>query len=464
MYGANVGLEIGKRALMAQQLSLNLTGHNIANVNTPGFSRQSSIMEANIPMVLPFGSVGTGVDVGDIRRIRSLFLDQQFRSESHKLGKWRFLNQTWSQVESIYNEPEETGLSALMDKFWNSWQDLANNPESESARVAVREQASILVNSFHHLSTQLRDLRESLDADINTMVQQTNNMAAQIADLNQSIASAELTGNTANDLRDRRDYLVDQLSRYVNVGVLEQSNGSYTVFLGGMALVDGSTSLQIGTETQSGGASVTTRIFFQGTGIDIEHSGGELEGILEARDTIVVERQAEMDLLARELVVAVNEIHRAGYGLGGDTDIDFFDPDTTGAADIELNSLILQDVNYIAASLNGEIGDNSNALALASLRETLILKNGQATFNEYYSSVIGKIGIKAQEAQNLEQNQLALMFQIENARQSTSGVSLDEEMANMIRYQHAFEAAARVISAMDSALDTIINRMVSFTG
>ncbi len=463
MYGANIGLEIGKRAIMAQQLALNITGHNIANVNTPGFSRQRAIMNSNIPMVLPFGSLGTGVDVSDIRRIRSLFLDQQFRSESHKLGKWRFLNQTWSQVESIYNEPEDTGLSALLDSFWNSWQDLANNPESESARVAVREQASILVNSFHHLSTQLRDLRESLDADINTMVLQINNTAAQIADLNQSIVSAELTGNIANDLRDRRDYLVDQLSQSVNVGVLEQSNGSYTVLLGGMALVDGSSSLQIATETQSGGTSVTTRIFFQGTGIDIEHPSGQLEAILEARDTIVVERQAEMDLLATELVAAVNEIHRAGYGLGGETGIDFFDPNTTGAADIELNPLILQDVNYIAASLNGEIGDNSNALDMASLREALILKNGQATFNEYYASVIGKIGIRSQEAQNLEQNQMALMFQIENARQSTSGVSLDEEMANMIRYQHAFEAAARVISAMDSALDTIINRMVSFT-
>lgn len=462
MYGANVGLEIGKRALLAQQLSLNITGHNIANVNTPGFSRQSAIMESNTPMLLPFGSLGTGVDVSDIRRIRSLFLDQQFRSESHKLGKWRFLNQTWSQVESIYNEPEETGLSALLDSFWNSWQDLANNPESESARVAVREQASLLVNSFHHLSTQLRDLRESLDADINTMVLQVNNTAAQIADLNQSIVSAELTGNPANDLRDRRDYLVDQLSQFVNVGVLEQSDGSYTVLLGGMALVDGTSSLQIATETQSGGTSVTTRVFFQGTGIEIEHSGGEFEGILEARDTIVVERQAEMDLLATELVAAVNEIHRAGYGLGGETAIDFFDPNTTGAADIELNPQILEDVNYIAASLNGEIGDNSNALDMAALREALKLHDGQATFNEYYASVIGKIGIKSQEAQNLEQNQMALMFQIENARQSTSGVSLDEEMANMIRYQHAFEAAARVISAMDSALDTIINRMVSF--
>ena len=461
MYGANVGLEIGKRALMAQQLSLNLTGHNIANVNTPGFSRQSAIMQTNLPMVTTLGSLGTGVEINDIRRIRSVFLDQQFRSESHKLGQWSFLNQTWTQIESIFNEPDDTALSGVMDSFWNSWQDLANNPESESARVAVREQAAILVNSFHHLSGQLRDLRNSLNSDVDTEVQQINDAAGMIADLNQLIATAELTGNTANDLRDRRDLLVDQLSQWINVSILEQPNGTYTVLAGGMALVDGNSSLKIGVETQSAGDTVTSRVFFEGTGIDVLKPGGELEGILEARDHIVIDRQNELDLLARELAAAVNEIHRAGYGLHDSTGINFFDPDITGAGDIEIDSLILQDVNYIAAGLNGEVGDNSNALNLAALRNSLKMDNGLSTFSGYYDSQVGKIGIKSREAANIEQNQMALVYQIENARQSLSGVSLDEEMANMMKFQHAYEAAARVISIMDSALDTVINRMAT---
>ncbi len=459
MYGTNVGLEIGKRALMAQQLSLNLTGHNIANVNTPGFSRQSAIMKSNMPMFTTLGSLGTGVEVTEIRRLRSVFLDQQYRSESHKLGQWGFLSQTWSQIESIYNEPDETGLSGTMDKFWNAWQDLADNPESESARVAVREQGIMLADSFHHLSGQLKDLRDSLNTDIGTMVQQINITSAQVADLNQLIATAELTGHTANDLRDRRDYLVDQLSGWVNIGTIEQDNGSLTVLIGGMALVDGNSSLDIGLEIQSAGSTVTSRIYFEGTSIDIDRPGGVLEGLIEARDVIVVERQEELDLLAMGLVSAINEVHRAGYSLGNETGFDFFDPNTTGADDIAVDSLILQDVNNIAASLNGEIGDNSNALNLASLRESLKMQGGQATFNEYYSSMIGKIGIKSQQASNVEQNQMALLYQIENARQSLSGVSLDEEMANMMKFQHAYEAAARVITVMDSALDTIINRM-----
>jgi len=459
MYGANIGLEIGRRALLAQQLSLNLTGHNIANVNTPGFSRQDAIYSTAEPMNPGFGNVGTGVSIDEIRRIRSSFLDQQFRSESHRLGKWQFLASTWQQVEGVFQEPGDTGLSAQMDKFWNSWQDLANNPESESARVALKEQASLLANSFHQLSNQLEDLQDSLDADIVTLSSQINGTAQQIAELNGSIAAAELTGHSANDLRDRRDYLVDQLSQWVNVSVLEQPSGSYTVLMGGMAIVDGTSNLELDTEVQSGGSGVAHRLFFKGTGIDVLNPGGTLEGILEARDTVVVERQAELDLMATELVSAVNNIHRQGYGLNGETDIDFFDPNTTGAKNIQLNYLISSDVSNIAAGLNGETGDNSNALGMAALRDQLIMRNGQVTFNEYYGAIVGKVGVKTNEAKNKETNQIALVSQIMNSRESLSGVSLDEEMANMIQFQHAYEAAARVITVMDSALDTIINQM-----
>ncbi len=459
MYGPNVGLEIGRRALIAQQLSLNLTGHNVANVNTPGFSRQDGIFSNNDPMLTTFGSLGTGVQITDIRRMRSVFLDQQFRSESHKLGRWQFLSQTWNQIEGIVNEPEDTGLSAQLDEFWNGWQDLANNPQSESARVALREQALLLVNSFHHLSTQLKDLRDSLDSEITTMTEQINTISAQIADLNGQIASAELTGHQANDLRDRRDYLVDTVSQWVSVSVIPQPSGSYTVLLGGMALVDGTGYLSLGTETQSDGVNVTHRVFLENTGIDITHPGGQMEGLLEARDEVVVNQQDQLDILARELVKGVNEIHRLGVDLDGNTGIDFFDPDTTGADDIGLHHLILEDVNHISAGLNSEEGDNSNALNIAALRDALRLNNGQATFGEYYNSIIGKIGVQSQEAQNLEQNQQALVSQIANSKESLSGVSLDEEMANMIQFQHAYEAAARIITVMDSALNTVINQM-----
>ena len=459
MYGATVGIEIGKRALQAQQLSLNITGHNIANVNTPGYTRQQAILTSNRPLTLPFGSVGTGVDISDIRRVRSLFLDSQMRGETQKLGKWSLMSDSWTQVESIFSEPEDTGFSAVMDQFWTSWQDLANNPQSEAARIAVREQGNLLVDSFHHISSQLADLKQSLDTDIGKITTEINNIAGQIANVNQSIMTSELNGNVANDLRDRRDYLVDQLSEYVDVTVIEQTGGSSTVMLGSMALVEGNSHVDLVTKVEGTKQNYLHSVVFKGTGISVNHPGGRLEGLLEMRDTNIAGKQAELDTLARELVKAVNDVHGGGYGSRGSTGINFFNASTTGAADIALDFQITQDVNNIAAGITTEPGDNGNALNISALRNLLIVNGGDATFNDYYNSIIGDIGIKSREASALLSNQQALVTQIDNSRQSLEGVSLDEEMATMIEQQHAYSAAAKVVTAMDEALDTVINRM-----
>ena len=459
MYGINVGFEIGKRALLAQQFSLNLTGHNIANVNTPGFTRQQAIMVSTEPLRSASGNFGTGVEVTGIRRLRTLFLDEQYRQESQSLGRWETLSNSWGQIERVYSEPSDTGFSSFMDNFWNSWQDLAANPDSLAARVAVREQASLVVNSMHQLSEQLEDFQQSLDEDIQKSVQYINTLGQQLASLNDSIATAELTGQTANDLRDRRDYLVDELSQYVNVDVLEQSDGSYTVHIGSMALVDGTDVSELRTEVVEQSATVIHTVHFSNSSARPEITNGKLAGLLEARDEVVPERINELDELAVALVENINELHRGGCGVDGHDGRDFFDANTTGASDIKLDDLILQDSGYIAASLNGEPGDNSNALRIAGLRNTLTMRGGTATFADYYNSIVGIVGVRTREADDMYQNQESLVFHIENSRQSLEGVSLDEEMTNMINFQHAYEAAARVITTMDEAMDTIINGM-----
>jgi flagellar hook-associated protein 1 len=459
MYGANVGLEIGKRALMAQQLALNIAGNNIANVNTPGYTRQQAILKNSLPLQLPFGSGGTGVDIAEIRRNRSYFLDQQLRGETQKLGKWSLLSQSWTQVESIFNEPDDTGLSGQLDKFWTSWQDLANNPESQAARIAVKEQTVLLTNSFHHLSTQLNDMQVSIDNDISQTTTDVNSYASQIADLNQSIVTSELTGAKANDLRDRRDELVDELSQLVDVSTNEQNDGSVTVYMDSMALVEGNSHQNLTTTTESNGTSVVHTVRFGGVGIDLGKIGGKLEGMINTRDDVIMKKSQELDNLATGIAKAVNGIHRAGIGGNGSTNIDFFDPKMKGASDINLNSVIVDNVAYIAAGKNGQAGDNSNALDISALRNSMSMSGDKSTFGDYYNSVIGEVGTRTKEASSVEQNQQALVTQIENSRQSVGGVSLDEEMANMIQYQHAYEAAARIISTMDSTLNTIINGM-----
>ncbi len=459
MYGINVGLEIGKRALLAQQYSLNITGHNIANVNTPGFTRQQAVLNSTNPMRSALGSFGTGVEITDIRRLRSVFLDQQFREESQTMGKWQTLEQGWSQVERIYNEPSETGFSTVLDDFWNSWQDLSTNPDSQAARVSVKEQASLVINAFHQFSNQLEDFTTSVDNDIVKSVGYINNMADQVAALNESIATSELTGNTANDLRDRRDYLIDELSNYVNVDTIEQSNGNFTVLVGSMALVDGNQVNSLRVEVTEQGSRTVKEVMFTGSSATPNINNGQLAGLMELRDEVLVERQIELDQLAVELVGKINELHREGYGLDGGKGRDFFDSSTTGAEDIELDILIEENDNYVAASLNGEVGDNSNALKIAGLRTSLTMNGGTASFGDFYNAIVGTVGVRTSEAANISANQKTLVFNIETDRQSVEGVSLDEEMTNMIKFEHAYSAAARVITAMDNALDTIINRM-----
>ena len=459
MYGINVGLEIGKRALLAQQFSLNITGHNIANVNTPGFTRQQSIMSSTMPLTSAQGSFGTGVEVIDIRRLRSIFLDKQYREESQSNGKWQTLSQGWGQIERIYTEPSDMGFGNVMDNFWNSWQDLAASPDSVAARVSVKEQANLMIDALHQFSDQLTDFQGSVDEDITKTVDYINNIGQQIASLNDSIARAELTGQTANDLRDRRDYLVDELTQYVNSEAIEQDDGTYRVLIGSMALVDGNHATVLQTSSKEQGDYIISDILFSGSSAMPEINNGQLSGLLEMRDKVIPERQKELDDLAMGLVQKVNEYHRQGYGGDGEIGRNFFDPNTTGAADIKLDDLIIDNDNYIAASSNGEIGDNSNALRIASLRNELVMDSETSTFGDYYSGVIGKIGVRTREAENVSKNQESLVFHIEESRQSVEGVSLDEEMTNMIKYEHAYEAAARVITAMDEALNTVINGM-----
>ncbi len=459
MYGINVGLEIGKRALLSQQFSLNVTGHNIANVNTPGFTRQQAMLSATNPLWSAEGSFGTGVEVTDIRRLRTQFLDDQFRQESESAGRWQMLSQGWGQIERIFAEPSDTGFSSVLDEFWNSWQDLATNPDSQAARVSVKEQANILINALHQSTDQLNDFRRSLDDDIQKTVGYVNNIANQLAALNDSINTAELSGHVANDLRDRRDYLIDELSSYANIQAFEQSSGNYTVMIGSIALVDGNEVSELQAVSTEKGANVISEIQFVASGVKPDIESGQLAGLIETRDTLIDQRQQELDELALALVEKVNQYHREGYGLDGKTGRDFFDSGTTGAADIQLDDSIIQNDGYVASSLNGEIGDNSNALRIAGIRNERIMRGNAATIGDFYNAMIGTIGVRTKEAQNISDNQESLVFNIENNRQAIEGVSLDEEMTNMIKYEHAYEAAARVITAMDEALNTIINGM-----
>ncbi len=459
MAGLFDALEMGKRALATQQLWLNTIGHNISNVASAGYTRQRVLTNTTPAQSTPSGMVGTGVTATNVLQIRDLFLNQQYREENKALGQWTTLDKTLGQIQALFSEPNTDSLSDLLDKFWSSWSDLANNPESVSARTALKEQTNLLTNSFHRIYNQMTDMRDSVDNDVRLTVEKVNGIASEISNLNEQIARTELGGQKANDLRDRRDYLIDQLSQYVDVNAVEQKNNMTTVYIGALAIVDGTSSFKLGTKTVGVENATSSEIVWAGTTKTIKNLNGELKGLIDTRDDIIPKYLNYLDNLAGTLVSQVNGVHQVGYGLDGTTGISFFDPLHSGAATISLNDLIANNVNRIAASQSGEVGDNINALAIADLRNAATMMRGTASFSEYYNSMIGEIASETNKAINLKDNYGLLVQQLDNSRQSVQGVSLDEEMAQMVKYQHAFDAASRVITTMDQALETVIKDM-----
>lgn len=458
MPGLFQGLELGKRALLSHQVTLQTIGHNIANVDTPGYTRQRVTIRATRPEVLTYGSIGTGISVEDVRQVRDQFLRGQFREANKSFGEWSYKERTLNQIESILNEPQDNSMNDLMTAFWDSWSSLSTAEESMtgSSRSAILAEAGKLVNGFHQLSSQLKSLRDSIDGDLTAMTDDINRITTEIASINQQVASSELTGDRANDLRDQRDQLVDQLSNMIDVRTREDDNGAETVYMGGMVLVDGSDSFAIGSISKNKNGVATHSIVWKGTDIELKNLSGQLAGLTESRDKIIPDYLDRLNELAGVLVEQVNALHRTGYGDGKSTNgVDFFDPNYTDASNIRINQDVVNDIDLIAASESTN-GDNIIALKMSGLRDVPLLDNNTTTIDDYYHSIIGSIGVGSKEATSFTNNYELLTTQTENARLSVEGVSLDEEMTNLVKFQHAYDAAARVITTMDEALDTVI--------
>lgn len=509
-----MGLEMGRRSIITQQATLDVTGHNIANANTPGFTRQAAAIHTTAPWAAPSmyniqpGQYGTGVMVGEIRRLRDEFVDMQIRDESQASGYWDAMQTTLDTIEMVLNEPTDQGLRGVLDNFWEAWQGLVESPESESVREVVKERGMAVADTFHHMYDQLSNLRLDLNSQVETKVEEINSIARQLADLNQQIKAIKLSGQAPNDLIDRRDLLLDQISCLVDAQITIESNEMATVLVGGAPLLMGSRTVSLGLNTDTKGmykviwdmdpeshpgTAITGRPASSIDDMEVAITSGELMGLLEARGfaenselgkdrNLVPGLMEELNKLARAIILDTNDIHRDGYSLnnnnGDDPDgINFFNQDSSLDPDdltiewarlISVDSQITADVNNIAAASSRtrddlgtpiNFGDGGNALLLAQLKHSRSDNLDSVTIDDYWSSQVSSIGVKSQEATRMVENQATLLNQLEFRRQSTAGVSLDEEMTNMIKFQHAYNAAARYITAIDEAIDVIVNRM-----
>jgi flagellar hook-associated protein 1 FlgK len=610
--GIFFGINIGVTALRAQQTALSVTGHNIANANTPGYSRQVANMQTNFALPVPSnnrwvgaGQIGTGVSVSEVKRVRDQFIDWQIRQESGVLEEWRARHDTLTQIETVFMEPMDTGLSELLNNFWNSWQDLSKSPDSSPVRTTVKETAIALAEAFRHSYERLENIEEGLKENMEILKNEANSLLSQIAALNEQIKFITTGGHNPNDLLDQRDLLLDRLAElmdievnhvFANVAGKVVPTGEVNVavkiagypFLvniidpkyekGAVQLVrdgldikaeglqvdykgsdisvldfSGSNNLEFninGTSivlnknysdpsiedpvaviasdiqdqlTADGNSTVTVshvgnsliisnapseELTISGVSGDLSIIGlsqislgdtlnfstGEMYGLQKTGADSKTDASAvsyyknKLDVMAEGLTRILNEIHKEGLTLKQDgagnyiKGEDFFifkdeDGNTTVSAKyIYLNPDIESDVGHIAAGklrddqINPDDfypGNNENALLIAGLRNLRLTivddklektdGTGDLKFDTYYQNFVSELGVATTEADRMVENQTTLVNQLTNRRESVAGVSIDEEMANMIKFQHAFQAASKYISVLDELAATIVN-------
>ncbi|MBZ2174821.1 flagellar hook-associated protein FlgK [Schnuerera sp. xch1] len=492
------GLYISISGLNANKRALDTVSHNISNVNNPYYVRQSVIhAESRYSLDIINGlQTGSGVDVQQIRQIRDEFLDAKIRNEMAAYGYYNAKSEILGEIEIIFNEITSSGLQNVMDDFWNGWAELYKEPDSLTIRGLLHENAVAFTTTVNHISTQLDNLQLNLNREMLNKTEETNVILEEIADLNKKIKLAEGYGKniSANDYRDVRNAKLDRLSELIPITHYENQYGEVVVSLNGRSLINGDYFNPIDIQLNEKGHG---EIYWSDTGDKIELNGrGELGGYIDARDEDVVKYRERLNILVGELASSVNALHKLGADLKGNKEgEDFFkitDP-SDPAATIKVNEK-LKDFSKIAVSESGAEGDGEIAKAILGLRDVNLFKEydeydlgedgyiykdlelgegstietvlkaiadkeGSMTLDGFYRDLILNLSLDRQASESMADNQDMLIRQIDGRRQEISAVSLDEEMASMLKYQHSYTANSRVINAIDEMIENIVNRM-----
>lgn len=454
-------LTIGTSALMAAQSSLNTASNNISNVNTDGYSRQRTNQSTLGSQYSGNGYIGNGVTVTSVSRIYDNFIAEQVRNYTSQSTQEETFLKFSSQVDDLLSS---SGLSinTSMEEFFNAVYEVSNDPTSVAARQVLLTQGELLASSFNTIDKQMSEYDSQIDDTITVTLLEINQLAEGVSALNQAILAAPGTGGTVpNDLLDQRDLLITQLSELVSVTTLVEDNGSINVFVGnGQALVVGASTIKLSAIADNSTVPPRVGIGYGPNAIDVtaQITGGSIGGALQVRTEVIDTTRADLDELASAFVTAFNTIQTAGVDLDGVAGTNFFDPTGTTAASI---NVILTDPNDIAASSTANAGDgnNVNALAMAELQTDDTMGAGTQTFSEHYSVTVAEVATRTHQAEVSQQTQEGLLAQLQASYASVSGVNLDEEAANLIKYQQAYQAASQIITASNTIFNALINAM-----
>lgn len=615
------GIELGKRSIMAHTDAISTAGHNISNANTEGYSRQRVQLKEFDPLYRPdlerperAGMIGQGIDVQSITRIRDEMLDQRITAQQNQESYWDTRSKYYTMIEQIYNEPDEVSVRSNMDKFWESWQELSVNPESQAARQAVVTRGESLSDSIKSKWENLMGVGSLINSDIVSTVKQINSYANQIAAVNSEIVRSRGVGDNPNDLLDRRDLLVDKLSKLANITTDRRDPDEFMVHLDGKVLVQGGVArnFDLVSLTDNNGYE---KLVWADTREDVSVSGGTLGALIELRDVDVRNEIQSLNTMTMNFSDLVNDVHRNAYGANNVTGLDFFtqhsfvenvngnfdrngdgvldhsyifrftgtttlnpqeqigfegvmtfsgpsgnvqvpyhptdtvetvinrindsngevkayldrnnnlvlkgttaqnieNPDfvirhvedsgffltgysgilaasgADGAYDfaradavdslagaqfavspvlnpagyIEVNGVIKNDVKSVAAAFrddsgNVNAGDGRAAVEIASIRNTKVMIGHERTLDDYFADSVTNVGLKGEQAENNLKSHMAIMNDLRTMRDSISGVNIDEELSDIIKFQHGYNAAAKFVTIWDSLIDTVINRL-----
>jgi len=453
----SIGLNTAMRALLTQQAAMDVTSHNVANLNTIGYTRQRAHLEAVAPVGMP--PVGGGVNMQSVERVRDLFMDLQLRMESSAEGSFRVQADSLALAELTLGEPGEGGIRKLMSSFFNAWRDLANAPEESAARQAVIQTGGSFALAAKRVDRTFGALRDDANDRIALLVAETNTLGRQVAKLNEQIMTLRTSGDAASDLTDRRDLALDRLAQISNIHYVERANGQTDIYIAGRSLVSGNTSNELYVDPDIGNNNYFD-VRWRTDNSLAQFSSGEIQGLLIQRDTDLPGRMSDFNTFVGQLIADVNAVHAAGYAADGVTTGTLFFSGVD-ATNIAVDAAVLGSPSMVAAAtLAAAPGDASNAHAMANLQFAQNLAGGTQSYSAFYGGLVTTLGTDARDTRSVADSQQLLLSQIEGFRQSVSGVNLDEEMVSMVQYQRAYEAAAQIIRKIDEMLDQLINRTI----
>lgn len=454
MSGLNNIFEIAKNSLFAHQTAINVTGQNIANANTEGYTRKTANFMPSVTLLGDQLSLGTGVHINEIQRTRDQYIDNQLNYQKQGMSCWKTMDGKHAILEQIFEEPAETGLSSVMNNFFEAWYELGNNPDNASIRDNVISWGDALAKKFNYLNERLTNLQDEISTEISQTIDEFNKYAGQIAEINEKLAYAPKDGEGYSNLLDERDKLLSNLHEIADITSRENELGQVNLMLNGKVFLQKNQYIAIDSSRLPKDLSHLNWTDGSTTSMP---AGGKLGALNQFLTDIIPDNKNKLDELATGIVDAVNTIHKAGYGLDGSTGINFFDESSIDAYSIKINPDLYSNHQKLAASGDGEAGSGANALVMAKLQDEFVMSGNTLTFTSFYADIVSNEGRLKNEASSLVESQELFVNSLYTYQQSISGVSIDEEMTNLIKFQRGYQAAAQIITIADELTETIIN-------